>query len=191
MAGQLVAGGQVGQTAHFARTFGGVAHHAGQPRGTAIDGGKAGAGHGQCDGAQRRGDLHIDQERIGARIARAQQRLHLVTAFGNDALEEAGGVGGVQVQGQDVGGAVPADGAGRDVPVEGGAGGGLGGKAQTQLVIQLGKLDDLLSLLQCGVQHDHYPESGFSGLFTGQYVRRGLKKAQTSRAWRDGTKLAL
>ena len=66
--------------------------------------------------------------------------------------------------GQDVGGAVPADLAGGQVPVEGGGAGGLGGKAQTQFVLELTKLGDRVSLWNSRVQHNPPSPPGFSGL---------------------------
>ena len=44
--------------------------------------------------------------------------------------------------------------------------------------------DDLVSLLNARVQHNHHPRPGFSGLCAVKYGRRRLKKAETAWAFR-------
>ena len=78
MAGQFVAGGQIGQAAHFARTLGGVAHQPDQPRGAPIVVRHARAGHGEIAPRPWRWRFRYPaRKKPEVGIARFQHRLQL------------------------------------------------------------------------------------------------------------------
>jgi len=118
----------------------------------------------ETDRAHGGGEFDIDFEGRGGCAPRVQHRQQGGAAFRRDIVEEVAGVTRVQMHRQDVGRAVPGDDAVGYVPVEAGCAGGLRRKAQAQFIFQRGKLGDLISLLQCGVQHYPPSRAGFSGL---------------------------
>ena len=138
MAGQFVARRQIGQAAHLAEAFGDVAHQADDAHGACPLRRACGCRPwyrrprpwrrrsrnrpGRCRTACRAGSACRSRPRRRSAVMPSRK---------------ASARGHVQMLRQDVGGAVPADLAGGDVPVERGGAGGLDGKAQAQFVLQL------------------------------------------------------
>ena len=164
MTRQFISRGQVGQALDFAGALGILADHADQPRGAAAIARRAGACDGEADRAQGGGDLDIDIE-VGWLERRCLKDGQELTALvGDDPVQEIAGAGMIQVERQDVGGALPADGVGLHVPIENGTSRRLDRKLQAQLIFQRNKpLADFFRLLQCGIQHNPPSPAGFSG----------------------------
>jgi hypothetical protein len=97
MAGQFIARRQIGEAAHFAETFGGIAHQPDQARGAAVPRRGSGSAHGEIDRPQAPGDFDVGHEGGRSTAARFQHRLKLFAPLRQNGVQEAARIGGIQM----------------------------------------------------------------------------------------------
>ena len=124
------------------------------------------------DRAQRAGDFDIGQEETGGRLPGFQHRLQARGGVPAEcrreslravALSKCSGRMSVAPSQRMVPEAISQS--------KAATAGGLGRQKQTQLIFQRPELGEVVSFLQCGVQHNHHPQDRFFQAFRGQVWR--------------------
>ena len=178
MAGEFVAGGEIGEALHVAAAFGGFAQGADQALGGTALAGHAGAHHGEDHRAHGRRDLHFQREGRRLRRAGVEDGLERAALVGRDAIDKGLGTAAITER-QDIDGAIPGNGARGDVPIEDGASRRLQRHAQARAVLDRAQTGEFLRLLmKRRGKHGHHPRLVSPAPWR-HYRRPRLKKGVT------------
>ena len=173
MAGQFVAGRQIGQAAHFARALGGVAHQTDQPLGDAVRARHARARHGEDDRAHGAGDLDIDDEKLLAVSRESSTACNSPRRSGAMASRKLRALAVSRCRGRMSVAPSQAMVPPATSQSKAAAPGALGRQAQAQLLFQPVQLGGLTMVLDCRVQHETTTSAAdFSVRFCGPSMDR-------------------
>ena len=169
MAGQFVAGGEIGKPLLFAPALGDFAHHADDALGGAVLIGNALAQHDEPYRAHRRRQFDVDIEMPVLAPTAFENRAELVTPFRTHQTEQCvsdAGIVGDELVGKNPGGAAPYDSVVGDRPVERDNTCAGHGQLQPLRVLRGAQQRNTVCwlLLKRTVQHVPPPQSRFSAV---------------------------